>query len=1010
MTVEEIEIIVTAKVEEALKEFKKILPQIKQEMAKVQKEVEKVDFNGLAKQVKASGIDKELSKVKQKIKEAFNPSDTSGMKIQGLKQEIAGVSKETQKLKGSSEQLGNAYDLQRYKQKMQELKTETQNANKEVSKLGYVKYDTNSIQNFINSYKQGNNNQKVNTPNVQNNNVSENISTNVQPSQQSLSLWDALKAKIQQIKPQVQQVQNMFHNMSINPNTKQLDLVKYKISEIEEKLQNAKEGKIHLNTKDIVKAEAELERLNSQKNKLEGNSRGNMFSTIFSSLKKIAPQMNNIAGIAVKIRNNIKTWGTGIKTGIGQVIRYAGTLLSLQSIYSALSGSANSWLSSQNTQAQQLSANIEYMKYALGSALAPAIQIVVNLIYQALKGVQSLVYALTGVNIFANASAKAYSSMASNAKKAKNETKQLAGVHDEINNIQSNNDSGSGDGTTAPNMDLSGLDTQLSPWQQKLYEFFKPLIDSWNTYGAGLIAQIQTTAGQVVYLISSVWESFEKIITNGTVYSILENILAIIGNIAEAFANAWNYNGNGDAIVQNLANAFNNLLTAINNVVQSTAFQEWLNNCSDKFREISEKIASIDWQPLVDALMQIGQNVGTIALNVLSGLVDIFKWLAENPAIAEILLAIAAAIAVVSTVVSVVSSVLSVLNPILATTEITLLPLIAIILAIIAVITLIVVAIMNWDTIVQALANTWEWIKQKATEIFTAIKEFFVNIFNSIKDFFVNIWNSIKDFFVNLCISIYIKQQEIWNKIKDTISNVITAIKDFFINIWNSIKDFFVNLCVSIYTKSQEIWNNIKNAISNVINGIKTTISNVLNTIKSIWNNIWNGLKTTVTNIFNGIWNAIKKVINSILGGIEGMANGVVSGVNLVIRTLNKLKFTVPDWVPGMGGKTFGFNLSEINKVSLPRLAKGGVLYENTIVQAGEYAGARSNPEIVTPQNIMYDTMKKALSDSGNNSDNRRPLHITIQYLGKTIFDDTIEYINDKTRRTGKDTIITVGG
>lgn len=361
MTVEEIEIIVTAKVEEALKEFKKMLPQIKQEMAKVQKEVEKVDFNGLVKQVKASGIDKELSKVKQKIKEAFNPNDTSGMKIQGLKQEIAGVSKETQKLKGSSEQLGNAYDLQRYKQKMQELKTETQNANKEISKLGYAKYDTNSIQKFIDSYKQGNSDAKVNTTNISNSNVS----ANIQPSQQSLSLWDTLKAKIQQIKPQVQQVQNIFHNMSINPNTKQLDLVKYKISEIEEKLQNAKEGKIHLNTKDIVKAEAELERLNNQKNKLEGNSRGNMFSTIFSSLKKIAPQMNNISGVTVKIRNNIKTWGTGIKTGIGQVIRYAGTLLSLQSIYSALSSSANSWLSSQNKQAQQLSANIEYMKYAM---------------------------------------------------------------------------------------------------------------------------------------------------------------------------------------------------------------------------------------------------------------------------------------------------------------------------------------------------------------------------------------------------------------------------------------------------------------------------------------------------------------------------------------------------------------------------------------------------------------------------------------------------------------------
>ena len=219
---------------------------------------------------------------------------------------------------------------------------------------------------------------------------------------------------------------------------------------------------------------------------------------------------------------------------------------------------------------------------------------------------------------------------------------------------------------------------------------------------------------------------------------------------------------------------------------------------------------------------------------------------------------------------------------------------------------------------------------------------------------------------------------------------------------WNAIKDFFVNLCVSIFTKSQEIWNNIKNAISNVINGIKTTISNVLNTIKSIWSNIWNGLKTTVTNIFNGIWNAIKKVINSILGGIEGMANGVVSGVNLVIRTLNKLKFTVPDWVPGMGGKTFGFNLSEISKVSLPRLAKGGVLYEDTIIQAGEYSNARTNPEIVTPQNIMYDTMIKALKENSNTGNNETiNFENKLVVNGKVFAREIIEDLDAEARRRG---------
>ena len=100
------------------------------------------------------------------------------------------------------------------------------------------------------------------------------------------------------------------------------------------------------------------------------------------------------------------------------------------------------------------------MKYAMGSALAPVIQFVTNLVYQLMKAVQSVVYALTGINIFANASAKAYSNMAGSAKKAAKETKQLAGVHDEINNIQETNPEGggSGAGNMTPNFDLSKVE------------------------------------------------------------------------------------------------------------------------------------------------------------------------------------------------------------------------------------------------------------------------------------------------------------------------------------------------------------------------------------------------------------------------------------------------------------------------------------------------------------------------------------------------------------------------
>lgn len=703
---------------------------------------------------------------------------------------------------------------------------------------------------------------------------------------------------------------------------------------------------------DVAKSKMSQLRRETNETATSQSKSTSFFSAFKQKTEQVKPNLdgiknifNQIPKITQKITNHIKRMGTGLKQGIGHVLKYAGALFSLKGIYSVLSNSAQSWLSSQNAGAKQLSANIEYMKYAMGSAFAPIIQYVINLIYELMKAIQSVVYALFKINIFSEASAKNYASMASNAKKAK-KALDIADF-DEVHNIKN-----TGSESTSPNIDLSGVDSQMSPLAQKLYDFFKPLVDSWNKYGQGLVEQVKTTAGQIGYLISSIWGSFEKIITNGTVYSILQNILAIIGNIAQAWANAWNYNNNGDVIVQNLANAFNNLLIAINNVVSSPEFQAWLKECSNKFREISEKIASIDWQPLVDALFEIGQSIGTLALDILSGLVDVFKWLAENPIVAEIILAIAIAIGVVSTVLGIVSSVLAVLNPILQVTNITLMPLIGIIAGII-------VGLVALIAVVILVIQNWEWLSQKASEIFTAIGDFFKNL---------------------------------WQGICDTATNVWNGICDFFKGIW----DWIANLASSI-------WNGIIDTISNIINNIKATISGVLNAIKTVWNNIWNGIKNTVVNIWNGIWGAIKGVINFILGGIESFVNGVIKGINFLLKGISNVANAIGSLI-GLGP----INL-ELKTISLPRLAKGGVLTEATTVIAGEYSGAKSNPEIVTPQNIMYDTVKRALKDVGNRSQDTINLTNELKVNGKTIAREIIQDLNGEAQRLGYKPILQRG-
>lgn len=522
ITVEELDIIVQASVEQALTEFKKIVPQLKKTIKQVEDNLNNVETKGMVTKVQQA-----VQQVKQKVNEVKNTGIDKQLQSQFDK---AGASVEKYQVQ-----------LEQTKEKLRQVYASMDN----IQASTWKQYTPDGVE-------LGN---KAIEPAVNN-------ALGYDKQYQSLSK-EANKLE--------QQITSL--NSKLNTTKQEYSQISGQIQEI-----NSKQG-IWGTT--ISKVRSIIDNV---KKSIKGVK--NNFEGISTVTEKVKSGCSQILGVTTKITTRIKQMGTGFKKGLIHILKYAGALFSLQSIYSGLSNIANTWLSSQNSGAQQLSANIEYMKYAMGSVLAPAIQFVINLIYQLMKAIQSVVYALTGINIFANASAKAYSNMAGSAKKAAKETKQLAGVHDEINNIQETNpDGGSGGGgSIAPNFDLSQVDSQMSAFTQKLYEFFKPLKDSWDIYGSQLVEQIKTTASQVGYLISSVWNSFENIITNGTIYSILENILAIVGNIAQAWANAWNYNNNGDAIVQNLANAFNNLLVAINNVVSSPQFQKWLNNCSDKFR------------------------------------------------------------------------------------------------------------------------------------------------------------------------------------------------------------------------------------------------------------------------------------------------------------------------------------------------------------------------------------------------------------------------------------------
>lgn len=317
----------------------------------------------------------------------------------------------------------------------------------------------------------------------------------------------------------------------------------------------------------------------------------------------------------------------------------------------------------------------------------------------------------------------------------------------------------------------------------------------------------------------------------------------------------------------------------------------------------------------------------------------------------------------------------------------------AIAVAIGVVIAVIVSLVLYWDEITQWLSQTWEWIKQKAIEIWNAIAEFFKRLWQSICDVATKIWNNIKDFFKNL-----------WEGIKNVAITIWEAIKSFFQNTWNKIKETVSTVFNKIKETISNIWNNIKTTITNVVTTIKDKVSTAFTNIKDKIATVMNNVKTTLSNIWNGIWSTIKGVINSIITGIEKMCNVVIRGINKILTPLTKVGNTI---LEAVGIK--GFSFSTIAEISLPRLAKGGVLTEATAVVAGEYSGAKSNPEIVTPQSIMEETFDRVMSRyEGNNDD--KPINLAVYVgntkLGQILLDD----LRNMKRRSGKDIEALLGG
>lgn len=104
------------------------------------------------------------------------------------------------------------------------------------------------------------------------------------------------------------------------------------------------------------------------------------------------------------------------------------------------------------------------------------------------------------------------------------------------------------------------------------------------------------------------------------------------------------------------------------------------------------------------------------------------------------------------------------------------------------------------------------------------------------------------------------------------------------------------------------------------------------NDVAANFGEVWQSVIDDATQGWEAFKDAFKAVVNAIIGFVNGMISAVVSGVNAIISALNGLSFDVPDWVPRLGGKKFGFEISQVTAPQIPLLAKGGTLLRGSAI------------------------------------------------------------------------------
>ena len=358
--------------------------------------------------------------------------------------------------------------------------------------------------------------------------------------------------------------------------------------------------------------------------------------TPLNRLKTLISKIREVGKETDKAKKKGKSFGTdfgkSLSKGIGSIKRFALSLLSIRSAFSAISKASQAYLSFDT----ELQESIQNSWNVLGSLLAPILEYVASLFSQLVSAVATFVKALTGIDLVAKANAKSLKKQEEATKKASSASKSLSGI-DDIDTLSSGTSGGEEPQTiTIEPVNIKPLQDFLNKAKTIFSQVFAPFKDAWDKTGKTVIDSMKNSLSNLADFGSSILSSIFEVWTNGTgletmtiIFEMFSSILDIISQIALTLSDAWNQNNIGTQTIQNVWNGFNNLLAIIKSVFDTFSakwneigkpicdtFMKLVKDLSDKFNDLTDKFKEI-WddggQYLFEKVLELGTKIIEIA-------------------------------------------------------------------------------------------------------------------------------------------------------------------------------------------------------------------------------------------------------------------------------------------------------------------------------------------------------------------------------------------------------------